>query len=72
MENVDALIAYAESLKAAGNEEAAAQVYALLPGAVESAMDQKGQDLINENAAKKLLDAAAEAEALEQDLLGGR
>jgi len=64
MQNVQAMVDYAEQLEAEGNTDAAAAVWALIPGAAEKEAAQAAQNAIEDNSQAQAYGAMSEAQDL--------
>ena len=64
MQNVQAMIDYAEQLESEGNTDAAAAVWALIPEAAEREAAQAAQNAIEDNSQAQAYGAMSEAQDL--------
>ena len=64
MQNVQAMVDYAEQLEAEGNTDAAAAVWALIPDAAEREAAQAAQNAIEDNSQAQAYGAMSEAQDL--------
>jgi thioredoxin-like negative regulator of GroEL len=68
MQNVQAMLEYAEELEANGQHEAAAQIYAMLPDAANEAAAEEGQKLIESDPNVRIAKGADEARDILNDV----
>ncbi|MBQ9376047.1 MAG: hypothetical protein IJU04_06925 [Ruminococcus sp.] len=72
MKNIQAMIDYAQRLEKEGNEDAATQVWALIPKAAEKAAKEQAKQDIENRDDMKILGQIHEATELADDLGGGK
>ena len=68
MQNVQAMLEYAEELEANGQHEAAAQIYAMLPDAANEAAAAEGEELIESDPDVRIAKGADEARDILNDV----